>query len=112
MLDFWGDNIVHVGVFTAIAIGWSARSDSAWPLLLGALAVTGTLASAALMFERTASDRVLTGAWTSRLVGALSNRDFIYIVVLLSAFGQAHWFLVASAFGTPAFVLLARRFGR
>jgi 1L-myo-inositol 1-phosphate cytidylyltransferase / CDP-L-myo-inositol myo-inositolphosphotransferase len=112
VLDFWGDNVVHVSVFCAIAAGWSARSGSAWPLGLGAIAVLATLGSASLMFERTATDRPLAGAWTSRLVGALSNRDFIYIVVLLAAFGQAHWFLMAAAVGTPAFLLLALRFGR
>jgi phosphatidylglycerophosphate synthase len=111
VLDFWGDNVVHVAVFIAIAVGWSAREETAWPLALGAVAVLGTLGSAALMFERTAADRALTGAWTARLVSALSNRDFIYIVVLLAAFGQAHWFLVAAAVGTPLFVVLALRFG-
>jgi phosphatidylglycerophosphate synthase len=112
VLDFWGDNVVHVAVFSAIAVGWSARSGSAWPLALGAVAVAATLGSAALMFERTAADRVLAGARAARLVGALSNRDFIYVVIALSAFGQVHWFLVAVAIGTPAFLLLALLFAR
>src|SRR6185436_17048084 len=32
LLDFWGDNVVHVAVFAAIAIGWSWRAGAAWPL--------------------------------------------------------------------------------
>jgi phosphatidylglycerophosphate synthase len=109
VLDFWGDNVVHVAVFTAVALGWALRTGSAWPLALGAVAVVATLGSAALMFRRTAEDRV-AGAWTARLVRALSNRDFIYIVVALSAFGRAHWVLVAAAVGTPAFLLMALLF--
>ena len=48
----------------------------------------------------------------ARLIGALSHRDFIYVVVLLSAFGRAHWFLVATAVGTPVFLALALVFLR
>jgi 1L-myo-inositol 1-phosphate cytidylyltransferase / CDP-L-myo-inositol myo-inositolphosphotransferase len=107
VLDFWGDNIVHVAVFSAIAVGWAVRAASGWPLVLGAIAVASTLGTAALMFRRFAEDRVAIGTWAARLIGALSHRDFIYVVVLLSAFGRAHWFLVAAAVGTPAFLALA-----
>ena len=78
---------------------------AAWPLALGAMAITGTLASATLMFRHTVEDSALPEAWSGRLAGA--SRDFIYVVVLLSAFGHARWFLLVSSVGTPAFALLA-----
>ena len=112
ILDFWGDNVVHVAVFSAIAVGWALRTGSPWPLALGGLAVAAALGSAALMFKRFVEDRAPVGTWAARLIGALSHRDFIYVVVLLSAFGRAHWFLVATAVGTPVFLALALVFLR
>ena len=41
----------------------------------------------------------------SRVADALSRRDFIYLVLILSAFGKADWFLVSSAIAVPAFFL-------
>jgi len=107
VLDFWGDNVVHVAVFAALAVEWSWSVGAAWPLALGAMAITGTLASATLMFRHTVEDSALPQAWSGRLAGALASRDFIYVVVLLSAFGHARWFLLVGSVGTPAFALLA-----
>jgi phosphatidylglycerophosphate synthase len=107
VLDFWGDNIVHVAVFAALAVEWSWSAGAAWPLLFGVTAIAGTLASATLMFRHTVEDSALPEAWSGRLAGALASRDFIYVVVLLSAFGHARWFLLVGSVGTPAFALLA-----
>jgi 1L-myo-inositol 1-phosphate cytidylyltransferase / CDP-L-myo-inositol myo-inositolphosphotransferase len=104
-LDFWGDNLVHVAVFASMAIGWSMAADATWPLLLGALAVTGTAAAAVLVSRRSAAAPT---ASTARLAEAVANRDFIYLVVLLACFGRAHWFLIPVALGTPIFMLLVR----
>jgi phosphatidylglycerophosphate synthase len=108
VLDFWGDNLVHVAIFSCIGIGESWASGALWPLGAAALAVAGTLCSAAVMFRRTVDDRASDGASPSgRVLDALSSRDFIYVVIVLSAFGKAAWFLVASALGTPAFLAFA-----
>jgi phosphatidylglycerophosphate synthase len=104
-LDFWGDNLVHVAVFTCMAIGWSRDADAAWPLLLGAFAVTGTAASAFLVSRQSARAPTASAA---RLAEAVANRDFIYLVVLLACFGKAHWFLILVALGTPIFMMLVR----
>ena len=105
ILDFWGDNVVHVTVFLCIAVGWTLTSTTAWPLALGVLASVGTLGSAALMFRHTAEDRAenADSPLTARLAAALASRDFIYALIVCAAFGKAAWFLVAVAFGTPAF---------
>jgi hypothetical protein len=88
-----------------MAIGWSRDADAAWPLLLGALAVTGTAASAFLVSRQSAGAPT---ASTARLAEAVANRDFIYLVVLLACFGKAHWFLILVALGTPIFMMLVR----
>jgi phosphatidylglycerophosphate synthase len=118
ILDYWGDNAVHVAVFLCIAIGWALSAGTAWPLVLGAVAAVGTLGSAAMMFERTAADRreSADSPLMARLTAALASRDFIYPLILCSAFGKAFWFLIAAAVGTPAFFLVVlwieRRRGR
>jgi phosphatidylglycerophosphate synthase len=115
VLDFWGDNIVHSAVFACMAIGWSRAGGVAWPLWLGAAAVAGTLASAGLVYLRTMRGpkegplfTSVTSSQTavSRIADALSRRDFIYLVLALSLFGRADWFLVLAAVGAPVFFLV------
>jgi phosphatidylglycerophosphate synthase len=105
-LDFWGDNLVHVAVFGCMAVGWALGAGEVWPLLLGALAITGTAASAYVVASRDGA-KAAAGP-TGRLADAVANRDFIYIVLLLACVGRAHWFLIPVALGTPVFMLLVR----
>ena len=108
-LDFWGDNIVHCAVFACLAAGWSTHIAARWPLALGALVVGSTLAAAALLQPSASGPPIATRApAVSRgLVDALSNRNFIYLIILLAVTGRAWWFLVPAAIGTPVFVGLA-----
>jgi len=105
-LDFWGDNLVHVAVFGCMAAGWSMADASLWPWLLGALAITGTAASAYLVAHRDGG--AAAAGPPGRLADAVANRDFIYLVLVLACFGRAHWFLVPVALGTPIFMMLVR----
>ena len=108
LLDFWGDNLVHVAVFLSMAIGWSKSVAAAWPLWIGGVAIAGTLAAAATLGAHgLADDRGDDSpSWVTRLTRALAHRDFIYLVVALAAAGKAWWFLFFGAGGTPIFVLL------
>ncbi len=129
VLDFWGDNLVHVAVFGCLAVGWSRATGDPLPLAAGVAAVAGTIVSAAFVYLRTMSRPKEGPQFTSvtaapptrlsRLADALARRDFIYLVVILAAFGKAHWFLVLAAIGSPLFFLAlvvvdvsGRRFGR
>ncbi|MGC2782963.1 MAG: CDP-alcohol phosphatidyltransferase family protein [Roseiarcus sp.] len=123
VLDFWGDNVVHIVIFACMAIGWSLSAGALWPLWLGAGAVFGTLSSAGFVYWRLmrfkdggdtlftsvsdAPERLLT-----RLLDSASRRDFIYLVILLALFGRSSWFLVMAGIGAPIYfvlVLLAAR---
>lgn len=116
ILDYWGDNLVHVAVFACMGVGWSLESESVWPLWAGFAAVLGTLASAGFVFWRTmrhkeSSGPLFTsvaqgpGGGFSQVADALVRRDFIYLVVLLSALGKAAWFLALTAVGAPIFFI-------
>ncbi len=128
-LDFWGDNVVHVAVFSAFAIAWSRASGESWPLVLGALAVSGTILGAGFVYTYAMRPRkavagplltTVSPARRSRLTAvldAVARRDFIYLVMVLSLFGKGYWFLAAASIGTPVFFLalvfvaLSSRFG-
>ena len=107
-LDFWGDNAVHVAVFGCMGVGWSFYAQSAWPLAVAALAVASTLAAAFVVAPRMVSPSAAAPPRSAgaKSADALANRDFIYVIVALSAFGKAAWFIVFVAIGTPIFVLV------
>jgi phosphatidylglycerophosphate synthase len=117
LLDFWGDNVVHVAIFGCIAIGWALSAGATWPLWIGAAAIVGTLGSAGFVYWRqlrvkdgsgplftsvaSAPDDHLAG-----MLDAASRRDFIYVVPVFALFAKASWFLVLAAVGAPIFFLL------
>jgi phosphatidylglycerophosphate synthase len=114
LLDFWGDNVVHIVIFLCMGLGWSMSLQSSWPLWLSAPAIGGTLGSAWFVYRQTMQSRLRTGPLftsvvrstttrVSQIMDALGRRDFIYLVLLLSAFGKASWFLLPAALGAPIF---------
>jgi len=107
-LDFWGDNLVHQAIFACMAMGWSLSTQAVWPLLLGVLAVAGTLGAAGLASRRFIAGEALAGAdrTMARLIEAFSHRDFIYLILALSALGRAQWFIALAAAGTPLFLAM------
>jgi phosphatidylglycerophosphate synthase len=117
IIDYWGDNVVHIAVFACMAIGWSLSIGASWPLLLGAAAAFGNLGSAWFVYWRMMHTKKETGPlFTSvatvpgqtlaRMLDAASRRDFIYLVLFLALFGKSNWFLVLAAAGAPIFFLL------
>jgi phosphatidylglycerophosphate synthase len=117
ILDFWGDNVVHVAIFGCIAIGWALSAGATWPLWLGAAAIVGTLGSAGFVYWRQLRPKQGSGplftsvssAPDDHLAGMLdtaSRRDFIYVVPVFALFAKSSWFLVLAAVGAPTFFLL------
>ncbi|HJS61453.1 MAG TPA: CDP-alcohol phosphatidyltransferase family protein [Pseudolabrys sp.] len=117
IIDYWGDNVVHIVVFTCMAIGWSLSIGAFWPLLLGVAAALGNLGSAWFVYWRVmhakkdsgplfTSVATVPGQTLARMLDAASRRDFIYLVLFLALFGKSNWFLVLAAAGAPIFFLL------
>jgi len=117
VLDYWGDNVVHAAIFACMALGWSRAIGAEWPLALGAAAVLGALGSASFVYWRVMRAKRGEGPLyvsvakdtKNRLVSlmdSLSRRDFIYLVVALSLFGKAAWFLALAAVGAPIFFVM------
>jgi phosphatidylglycerophosphate synthase len=117
VLDFWGDNVVHMVIFGCMGVGWSLSAAAIWPLWLGAAAVLGTLGSAGFVFWRLmrskdGDDTLFTSVSDAperpltRLLDSASRRDFIYLVILLALFGRSNWFLALAGIGAPIYFFL------
>ncbi len=109
--------MVHVAVFLCMGIGWGLAAGAAWPLLPAAAAVAGVLGSAGFVHWHTMRKRGPSGplftstrrsaaSGVSALMDALARRDFIYLVVAVSALGKASWFLVLAGIGAPIYLLI------
>jgi len=117
IIDYWGDNVVHIVVFACMAVGWSWSIAAEWPLLLGVAAGLGNLGSAGLVYWRVmhtktdsgplfTSVATVAGQALTRMLDAASRRDFIYLVLILALIGKSNWFLVLAAVGAPIFFFL------
>ncbi|HEX4439741.1 MAG TPA: CDP-alcohol phosphatidyltransferase family protein [Thermoanaerobaculia bacterium] len=117
LLDFWGDNLVHVFVFAGMGLGLARTVGAPWPLWCAASAIAFTAASAWFIYNRTMRETSKAGplyssvalgpqTLASKIADALSRRDFIYLVLILSLFGKADWFIALSAVAVPAYFLV------
>ncbi|MDE2511928.1 MAG: CDP-alcohol phosphatidyltransferase family protein [Elusimicrobia bacterium] len=116
-LDFWGDNIVHLALFTCLGLGFWRTGNGPNTLALAAVADLGVLASAGAAWQhrrrlRAASPMPVAEAGVTdetgvvgfesklaRLENALAQRDFIYLLVLLALVDCVYEFLWAAAVG-------------
>lgn len=121
VLDFWGDNVVHVLLFTCLGLGLYRAGGGAWTLVLGLLAAAASLASAAVtfristrkedsgpLFKGIALEPAPTGTERAlqRVEDFLTQRDFIYLLILAAVFGKQQLFLIAAGIGSPLFLLV------
>jgi phosphatidylglycerophosphate synthase len=116
-LDFWGDNLVHLALFTCLGLGFWRTGNGFHTLVLAAVADLGVLASASIAWNHRRRRRAAspvpaaeTGVTEetsgdgfesklSRLENSLAQRDFIYLLVLLAVVDCVYEFLWAAAIG-------------
>ncbi|MSU60877.1 MAG: CDP-alcohol phosphatidyltransferase family protein [Pedosphaera sp.] len=106
-LDLAGDQVVHVAVFAAIAIGLARTGESPWTLWLGISAVLGAVLSFVVVvrgMRQPANDR---NRLLQKLIDAATNRDFSVLVLALAFFNRLEWFLWMSAIGSHLFWMTA-----
>ena len=117
-IDFWGDNLVHLALFSCMALGFYRADRTIWPLIAAAAACVGTLGSAVMNYrERLAKrrDPAVAAALEAqakasgvvptltKIENMLAARDFIYLLVALAYFDRLYEFMWASAVGSMLF---------
>jgi len=115
-LDFWGDNLVHLSLFTCLGVGFWRTGNGVHTLALAAVADAGMLASAWTAWKHRIARRGETHrgpeagvveqlkgdgfeSRLSRLENSLAQRDFIYLLVLLAFVDMVYEFLWAASIG-------------
>ena len=116
-LDFWGDNVVHLALFTCLGVGFWRTGNGVHALALAAVADLGVVASAWTAWQHRLRQRAASPvpaaeagvtavapgdgieSKLSRLENSLAQRDFIYLLVLLALVDCVYEFLWAAAIG-------------
>ncbi|MEW6439597.1 MAG: CDP-alcohol phosphatidyltransferase family protein [bacterium] len=123
LLDFLGDNLVHMAVFFCIGFGLALRGEGSVYLWLGVTSALGVLGSAGAVFWRMflKADSVFTFSTPVRVEGMalaqgklrrqidfadkISNRDFIYLILVLAAAGGLWIYAWLSALGSAFYFI-------
>lgn len=113
LLDFWGDNAVHLALFAGLA--YHLRAAEPWAGLLGLSACAGTFGAAwlsdvqPLRRGRTRPPHVDSGGFGGalrRLELLLAQRDFVYLLLFCAFAGTMTGFLWAAGIGAPVYFLI------
>ena len=108
-LDIICDNLVHIAVFFFIGIGLYQSTNKSIFLTFGTLAVVGTLIcfiilSSSIIHEKENSSREkLNFSVKNDLISKLANRDFIYLLFIMSVIDRLDIFIFITALGSIAF---------
>jgi phosphatidylglycerophosphate synthase len=103
-LDVTMDNVVHVFLFCAIALGQYRQHQDSLYLILGAFTLGGVFLSMAVYLPYVLRPRPVSSR-QARLHECLASRDFAYLLPILAALNLLHWFLWATVIGTYLFAL-------
>ena len=106
-LDLVGDQVVHVALFVAIAMGVAAAKPEVPALALGVSAAIGVLIAFGVVLRGMLHPDARGNTRLQRLIDATTNRDFSVVIIVLAFANRLDLFLWASAIGVHVFWLLA-----
>jgi phosphatidylglycerophosphate synthase len=101
--DVAADHVAHLATFVALPIGVSrVHPDTAW-LLPGVLLVTGFIACGYSVWKLVLSVPEEQRGPLALTVERIASRDYIYLILPLTAIGRLDWFVWAAAYGSHLF---------
>jgi phosphatidylglycerophosphate synthase len=106
-LDLAGDQVVHVAVFAAIAVGLVHSGQAPFASWLGLSAVLGAVLSFVVIVRGMRRPLKDPNRLLQRLIDSATNRDFSVLVLMLACCNRLEWFLWLSAIGSHLFWLAA-----
>jgi len=107
-LDIFCDNLVHVAVFFAIGMGLYGSTNKSLFILLGSLAVMGSLISFILLSPKIVNSKSQSSHFQLSVnrekdfVDHLANRDFTYFLFIMAMIGSLDIFIGLTAVGANA----------
>ncbi len=113
-LDVAGDNVVHIAVFTCLAIHEYQTHPGWLPVTFGILLVGATILSFGLVMYtqiklKPAAEKVHLGKSISSLsnfIEKMTSRDFTVLIIFLALIDKLEWFLIVAAIGSQIFWIL------
>ena len=106
-LDLVGDQVVHVALFVAIAMGVAAAKPAVPALALGVSAALGVLIAFGVVLRGMLHPDARGNTRLQRLIDATTNRDFSVVIIVLAFANRLDLFLWAASIGVHVFWLLA-----
>ena len=105
-IDFGGDQLVHLCLFTGIAVGvYKLNGDSGPALWLGLAAALGVVISLTVMLRGMLCTR--PHEHFQQFINTTANRDFSVLLVARAIAQRVEWFLWIAAIGVHVFWLMA-----
>jgi len=101
--DVWADHFAHLMTFVALPIGVARLHPGRDWLVPGIMLVTGFIAcgfSVWYLVLRVPEDKRGPLALT---VERIASRDYVYLILVLTAIGRLDWFVWAAAVGSHLF---------
>ncbi len=105
-LDISADQIVHVAVFAAIAMGAGGGHLGSEAWVLGGSLVLGTAISFAVVLRGMLAPKRTAWAKAQRFIDQATSRDFSVLLVALALADRIGWFLWLAAIGVHVFWIL------
>lgn len=106
-LDLVGDQVVHVALFIAIAMGVAMEKPAVPALVLGVSAALGVLIAFGVVLRGTLHPDACGNTRLQRLIDATTNRDFSVVIIVLAFASRLDLFLWAAAIGVHVFWVVA-----
>jgi len=106
-LDLVGDQVVHVALFIAIAMGVAMEKPAVPALVLGVSAALGVLIAFGVVLRGMLHPDACGNTRLQRLIDATTNRDFSVVIIVLAFASRLDLFLWAAAIGVHVFWLVA-----
>lgn len=101
--DLWADHLAHLATFVALPIGVARLNPGTDWRLPGVLLVTGFLACGFAVWKLVLSVPEEKRGRLTLIVERLASRDYVYLIVALTAIGRLDLFVWTAAIGSHAF---------
>jgi 1L-myo-inositol 1-phosphate cytidylyltransferase / CDP-L-myo-inositol myo-inositolphosphotransferase len=101
--DLWADHAAHLATFIALPIGVARLHPGRDWLIPGALLVTGFLACGYSVWRLVLSVPEEERGPLAMTVERVASRDYVYLILALTAIGRLDLFVWAAALGSHAF---------